>query len=119
MKNLNEEVSRIKNMMGLNEQSMDEQSTNMGQKILVYKDNEQKTTPYLVVIQGQGKKVGANQTLQFSGHISGQSNQVVQIQCMPPHLITVFDKNNNLVLNGYNKDVNGKFCSGPTPTQYN
>ena len=113
MNNLNENIQRIKVMMGLNEQA-----TNMSQTILVYKDTEQKTTPYLVVIQGQGKKVGASSTLQFSGHISGQSNQVVQIQCMPPNTITVFDKNNNLVLMGYNKDVINKFCSGPTPTQY-
>jgi len=100
-------------------QPLNEQSTNTGQKILVYKDSQQSTTPFLIVLDGQGKKVGVNPTLQFSGHVSGQSNQMVQIQCTSPNLITVFDKNNKLVLQGYNKDATTKFCSGDSqPRQY-
>jgi len=93
----------------------------VGSKISVYKDSQQSTTPLFVVFDGQGKKVGYDKmTLEFPGHVVGQSNQVVQIQCSANKLITVYDSNNKVVLNGYNKDVITKFCSGGSqPTQYN
>ena len=122
MKIINEKFSKLLNSkLGDVKPLVSEQTTNVGQTILVYKDSEQKTTPYKVVIQGQGKKVGYDKmTLEFPGHVVGQSNQVVQIQCSANKLITVYNSNNNVVLQGYNKDVIGKFCSsGSQPTQYN
>jgi hypothetical protein len=110
MKVMTENFSRLLNSkLGDSKPLVSEQSSNMEQTIEVY--DPKHSTPYLVVIQGKGKKVGASSTLEFTGHIAGQWNQTVQIQCMSPYAITVFDKKNNLVLNGHNKDVISKFCS--------
>jgi hypothetical protein len=81
------------------------------QPINLYDDMAEKKLIDAVGIDGSGKKVGANQTIEFPANIIGKNiNGTLRLQCDGSFPKFYFHKGNKVVINGFNKKMSSKFC---------